>query len=84
MLSEVECTGQELYVTDCPSSGYYQHNCDHSHDVGVRCSGEVARVDFIIKPSSRMHSEGCNTLCLSVCLSTSDSGTTEYEATNEQ
>ncbi|CAI8038682.1 Deleted in malignant brain tumors 1 protein, partial [Geodia barretti] len=46
MLSEVECTGQELYVTDCPSSGYYQHNCNHSHDVGVRCSGRIPESRF--------------------------------------
>ena len=39
VLDDVNCTGLELYVTDCPSSGFYIHNCAHSEDAGVRCNG---------------------------------------------
>jgi len=40
VLDDVRCTGLELYLTDCPNSGLYIHNCIHAEDAGVRCAGE--------------------------------------------
>ena len=40
VLDDVRCTGLELYVTDCRNSGYFNHNCGHSEDAGVRCESE--------------------------------------------
>jgi len=43
-LDNVQCTGTELYLRDCPSNGWGIHNCRHSEDVGVICQGECVSV----------------------------------------
>ncbi|XP_076738294.1 scavenger receptor cysteine-rich domain-containing protein DMBT1-like [Maylandia zebra] len=37
-LDEVTCSGSEDFLTDCPNSGFGNHNCDHSEDASVICS----------------------------------------------
>ena len=39
-LDDVACTGTETSLFSCPSSGVGNHNCLHSEDAGVRCTGE--------------------------------------------
>ena len=39
-LDNVQCTGTELYLRDCPSNGWGIPNCAHSEDVGVICEGK--------------------------------------------
>ena len=36
-LDNVQCTGTESRIIDCPHNGVGTHNCAHSEDVGVRC-----------------------------------------------
>ena len=38
---EVACTGTEARLTDCAHNGVGIHNCYHSEDAGVVCSGEL-------------------------------------------
>ena len=39
ILDDLGCTGSELRLVDCRHRGLGIHNCAHSKDAGVRCSG---------------------------------------------
>ncbi|XP_072176095.1 scavenger receptor cysteine-rich domain-containing protein DMBT1-like [Diadema setosum] len=41
LLDNVACYGWELNLTSCFSSGWYNHNCGHHEDAGVRCVFDV-------------------------------------------
>ncbi|XP_041829787.1 neurotrypsin-like isoform X2 [Melanotaenia boesemani] len=38
LLDAVKCTGNELFLDQCPHGEWEQHNCDHMEDAGVSCS----------------------------------------------
>uniref|UniRef100_A0A3B3UI76 Neurotrypsin n=1 Tax=Poecilia latipinna TaxID=48699 RepID=A0A3B3UI76_9TELE len=38
LLDAMKCTGNELFLDQCPHSDWEQHNCDHMEDAGVSCS----------------------------------------------
>lgn len=37
LLDNVQCTGSESRLIDCPHNGIGTHNCVHGEDAGVRC-----------------------------------------------
>ena len=39
-LHNVFCIGSESRLIDCTHRGIGVHNCDHSEDAGVRCTGK--------------------------------------------
>ena len=44
-LDEVQCTGSESSVLQCPQNEIGNHDCAHSEDAGVRClTGEYCYV----------------------------------------
>ncbi|GLD67207.1 deleted in malignant brain tumors 1 protein-like protein [Lates japonicus] len=40
-MDDLECTGHEESLTDCPHRGFGEHDCDHTEDAGVECSETV-------------------------------------------
>ena len=38
LLDNVQCTGTEARLVDCPNNGIGSHNCLHFEDAGVSCS----------------------------------------------
>lgn len=36
-MDDIRCTGQETHIAACNFSGWGQHNCQHSKDVGIAC-----------------------------------------------
>ena len=41
-MDDVQCTGSELRLADCPFGGWGLHNCRHSEDVGVSCGAATS------------------------------------------
>ena len=37
LLDNLQCTGREASLLDCPHNGLYIHNCNHQEDAGVTC-----------------------------------------------
>ena len=59
-LDNVQCTGTELYLRDCPSNGWGIPNCAHSEDVGVICEGKLCNIVYVCV--------GVLCVCVWVCL----------------
>ena len=38
-LDNVECTGEEDSLDQCPNNGWADHNCRHFEDAGAVCQG---------------------------------------------
>ncbi|CAI5641400.1 unnamed protein product [Oreochromis niloticus] len=43
-LDDVSCSGRESSLTECQHGGFGTHNCTHSRDAGVICSGAPIRL----------------------------------------
>ena len=42
LLDEVQCSGNENNISECPHNGVGNINCQHKEDIGVKClNGEI-------------------------------------------
>ncbi|XP_061017334.1 deleted in malignant brain tumors 1 protein-like [Dama dama] len=55
LLDDVNCTGSESSLAQCPHSGWFTHNCGHHEDAGVVCSD----LPMVRLAGSRSRCEGC-------------------------
>ncbi|XP_068433617.1 scavenger receptor cysteine-rich type 1 protein M130-like [Clinocottus analis] len=53
-LDDVECTGHEKSLGDCPHRGFGEHDCDHNEDASVICSETVRLVNGTDRCSGRV------------------------------
>nr|XP_046271676.1 leukocyte immunoglobulin-like receptor subfamily A member 2 isoform X1 [Scatophagus argus] len=49
-LDDVGCSGCEKSLTECKHGGFGTHNCGHSEDAGVVCSGSLPEPSISINP----------------------------------
>ncbi|XP_064424016.1 deleted in malignant brain tumors 1 protein [Latimeria chalumnae] len=40
LMDDVNCNGDELYLSNCSSYGWGIHNCEHKKDISIICAGE--------------------------------------------
>uniref|UniRef100_A0A3B1KFM4 SRCR domain-containing protein n=1 Tax=Astyanax mexicanus TaxID=7994 RepID=A0A3B1KFM4_ASTMX len=67
-MDDVDCSGSESTLKNCKSPGWGKHNCDHSKDAGVICSGNLFNFRLVNSPqcSGRvevLHGETWVTVC---------------------
>ncbi|XP_039093882.1 putative DMBT1-like protein [Hyaena hyaena] len=72
LLDNIQCSGSENHLGQCPSSGWSDHNCGHHEDAGVICSGSL---------SSPLPTEGSNS-CGGVISGLSGSFSSPWYPTN--
>ena len=57
-LDNVQCTGAENRLIDCPANPLAQEDCTHSQDAGVRCVGLSCTVTGAIRLQGDTATEG--------------------------
>lgn len=53
-LDDVDCTGHEKSISDCPHRGFGEHDCDHNEDAGVMCSETLRLINGTNSCSGRV------------------------------
>ncbi|XP_049341159.1 deleted in malignant brain tumors 1 protein-like isoform X11 [Astyanax mexicanus] len=63
-MDNVHCSGSESTLRNCESAGWGKHNCDHSKDAGVICSGvRVVGGSHCSERVEVLHGESWVTVC---------------------
>ena len=46
-INDINCTGNESSIQQCPSNNLTNYRCTNNHDAGVFCNSECELYDFI-------------------------------------
>ncbi|CAI8006184.1 Scavenger receptor cysteine-rich type 1 protein M160 [Geodia barretti] len=60
-LDDLDCSGHEISLLECPHIGVGNHNCGHLEDAGVYCSTEVPPPSFVCETGQIRLVNGSNT-----------------------
>ena len=55
LLDDVDCSGDEIALSDCRHAGWGDNNCDHNEDVSIMCTNSL---DITGKPTNHVHCTG--------------------------
>ncbi|CAH2250960.1 deleted in malignant brain tumors 1 [Pelobates cultripes] len=47
IMDDVNCNGNEQFLSQCPHRGWLSHNCVHSEDAGVICSASIGATSTV-------------------------------------
>ena len=47
-INDLNCTGNEAAIEDCPINGLPKYNCDDSHDAAISCNGNWLIITIIM------------------------------------
>lgn len=77
-LTNVECTGKEKRLVDCPATLFEQDDCDHAQDAAVHCVEYPTCLNGAIRLSGIAFNEGLLEVCYNntwgtVCIDGFDS-----------
>ena len=47
MLDDLSCNGNETDIFECPSNGWFNHDCSHREYAGVSCSEYTFNIAYL-------------------------------------
>ena len=53
-INDLNCTGNEAAIEDCPSNGLPKYNCDENHDAAISCNSNailiiIMAIDYLMQ-----------------------------------
>ncbi|RMC13551.1 hypothetical protein DUI87_08627 [Hirundo rustica rustica] len=84
LLDEVQCTGNELSIEQCPKNSWREHNCGHKEDAGVSCTPLTGISLCFLMLKHHVSSDRCGPKHASVLCRYGKSAGMERESSSER